>query len=521
MLEKCRALGTTLIFESIITIALLSMIKGYFGVFWRFIPDWPQALSILAPLVVGLILLVKGLSGIKNKLGISTEKWLVRCSVILLFWSILMTTSYAGGPKPKDYVYPMGIIINCFGLTAGVLILLRSPLWNFKSRVDAKTKLFNTIRSRGVILGIILVSWLLASPEFQKSERLQIVNVGLEQDAPTRFAPYYRDRPANPLIGGYMTTEYKEGIYQLARAKAVKATVSFNGTEDSFPETIQPDNYLGVGIAISGPDYLWGSTLSIDWGYSFILFLNSSGGPYIQIEIWKAYEFFNFAEKVVSIVYSNPEYLQLNSSVTLKIEWDDLGYLNYCITVADKPNLPSPIYQYVPDMRDSSSPYFYLTPPRAQAFVRYFQFIGAWSAYSITSSAWSTSISSPEFVYTGDSYWESVNYAYSISGADAFLDSNIRWGGTSYEDTYIKCHGTQPQIPSSEMHFLVISDSGYFKEETLLWDPEVKTQLEPSDQSNLRMSWVYTYGPSISVLMSVSLIFFIAGGFNKIRFFRK
>jgi len=502
------------------TIALLSVVNGYFGVFWRFIPDWPQALAILAPLAAGLILLVRSLSRIeKNRLGISTEKWLVRCGAVLLFWSILMTTSYAGGPKLRGYVYPMGISINGFGLAAGVFIIIRSPLWTLKRGVCVKTKLLNTIRSRGAILGIIMITWLLASAILSEPERFQATNIGFEHDAPTRFAPYYVERSMNPLIGGYMTTEYKEGAHHLARAKAVKLTVSFNGTEDSFPETIQPDNYLGIGMAISGPDYMWGSTLSIDWGYSFILFLNSSGGPYIQIEIWKAYESFNFAEKVVSIAYSNPEYLQLNSSVTLRMEWNDLGYLNYYITIEDKPDLPSPIYQYCPDVRDSSSPYFYLTPPRAQAFVRYFQFIGAWSAYSISSAAWMTNIFSPEFVYTRGSYWESVDYAYSISGVDALLDCNIRWGGTSYEDVYIKCHGTHPQIPPSEMRFHSVRESGHFKERTLLWDPDVKTQLGQSNQSTLRMGWVPAYGPFISVLMSVFILFFIAGGFNKIRFY--
>ncbi len=343
MLENFRAIASVLIFSNVIIIGFLMLVYGYFGVFWKFVPDWPQLLAIFIPLVIGFIFNVVGLtrSG-KSRLKFSTEKWLVRCGVILLYWSILMTTSYAGGPKPKGYVYPIGIIMVSFGVASGILILIRSPIWVFQSNnlrlpddwfLRMKKKVLRMTSSRFVVIGSVLILWLSISSIVEEQKPMQSENLNFEYDAPIRFAPHFAGRSQNPMIGGYMTFDHKDGIYELTRAKAVRLTVSFNGTEDSFAEKIQQDNYLGAGIAISGPDYMWGSTLSIDWGYSFVMFLNGSGGPFIQIEIWKAYEFFNFAEKVVSIVYSNPEYLQLDSNVTLTMEWDDLGLLNYFIGV--------------------------------------------------------------------------------------------------------------------------------------------------------------------------------------------
>lgn len=517
MLEIFRAVASVLIFSNVIIIGSLIIVYGYFGVFWRFIPDWPQALAILVPLLVGLVFNVMGLMRIgENRLKLSTEKWLVRCGVILLYWSILMTTSYAGGPKLQGYVYPIGILIVSCGFAAGLLIIIRSPLWIFQRKnlrlsnnwvPRLKKKVLRMGRSRIVVIGSALILWLSISSITEERKAMQSENLDFEYDAPIRFAPHFAGRSQNPLIGGYMTFNYKEGAYELTRAKAVRLTVSFNGTEDSFAEKIQPDNYLGVGIAISGPDYMWGSTLSIDWGYSFVMFLNGSGGPYVQIEIWKAYEFFNFAEKVVSIAYSNPEYLQLNSKVTLTMEWDDLGFLNYYIGVEGKPDLP--VYQYYPDVRDSSSPYLYLTPPNVQASVKYFQFIGAWSAYDLSYLGWKSNVYSPEFVYTRSDNWERVAYAYSISGADALLDSCIRWGGKQYEGVNINCHGTDLQIPSYELRFHSTETSNCFEEGTLLWDSDTPVQSITSGRFDYSGMWVYTLGPYVSVVVGVLIYVFI------------
>ncbi|MCK4933939.1 hypothetical protein KAS06_04640, partial [Candidatus Bathyarchaeota archaeon] len=167
-----RAIASSLIFCSVIILSILMLVYGYFGVFWRFIPDWPQVFAIFVPLLMGLIFNVIGLNrNDENRLTTYVEKWLVRCGVILLYWSILMATSYAGGPKPQEYVYPIGIIMVSVGIAAGLLIILRSPLWTLHKNTGrsrnwvprVKAKVLRTVRSRNVVIGGTVVLWLMIS----------------------------------------------------------------------------------------------------------------------------------------------------------------------------------------------------------------------------------------------------------------------------------------------------------------------------------------------------------------------
>ncbi len=492
MYNHLRAISSILIFNAVLIVVFLMVFHGYFGVLWRFIPNWPQALAILLPLATGTALNVIGLAKCKeNKLGHSTERWLVRVGVFLLFWSILMSLSFAGGPKPSKVVYPLGYVIVGFGLAAGMILTVFSPLWavwtmrrgDLKPPNDwlkkVKEKTVEVISSKRFILGTLLILWLMVPVDFAERELLKDVYLRFEPDAPTRFSPCFSGKQPSPLIGGYAATHYTEGRLEAYRASAVKLTVSFKGTREVFPATIQKDNYLGIGMAISGPDYLWGSRLSIDWAYSFMLFLNSSGGPYIQIEIWKVYEFFNLADKVVSTTYSNPQRLKLNSSVTLIMQWDDNGALNYYVSVDAEPLTPSLVYQYCPDVRNSLSPYFYLSPLRrmgqlpfttSDELVKYFAFIGAWSAYSVSHYGWVTNLSFPTFIRTGHTTWENVTDAYSLNGANAFLDNNIPWGGTQYANINVDYHHNNQTVPPQQLRFYPTQSSFEFQENTLLWD---------------------------------------------------
>ncbi|UCD97158.1 MAG: hypothetical protein JSV35_03685, partial [Candidatus Bathyarchaeota archaeon] len=212
----------------------------------------------------------------------------------------------------------------------------------------------------------------------------------------------------------------------------------------------------------------------------------------------------------VSVAYANPAYLQLNSTVTLRMEWDALGNLNYFISVEGKPDLPSPIFQYHPDVGDSGKPYFYLTPSRPHAFVKYFQFIGAWSAYSILSPAWITHLYSPGFVFSGTDAWEEVATAKALSGNDALLDSYIRWGGVHYEDAYVESGRTNPQVPPNEIQFASKADFDQFQEGALLLDLNAILYDVPTRQSNSRWAWVTSQGPYISIVLgSIVLVFTI------------
>ena len=106
-------------------------------------------------------------------------------------------------------------------------------------------------------------------------------------------------------------------------------------------------------------------------------------------------------------------------------------------------------------------------------------------------------------MFTKGDDWERVAYAYSISGADALLDSCIRWGGRQYEGISISCHGTDQQIPSYELRFHPTESSNSFKEGTLLWESDAPVNRITSGGYDYGGMWVFTLGPYISILAGV------------------
>jgi len=281
---------------------------------------------------------------------------------------------------------------------------------------------------------------------------------------------------AQPYLAGYMTTDYLSGHPEEDRAKAVRVTVSFRGTDKS---TIQSDNLLASGIAAQGPDqrgpplYPW-----IDWGYALLLVLDGSEDqPYIEGMVYKCYEWGRHggwpvnpldppvADLISCWAWSYPGVLTVYSTVTLTMSWDS-AQLYYKAIIGGVEYL---IHTYQPEEGESN--YFMLGTCKRDwhgvplgGTVKWFQFPGAWSYYNIGRTGWFSQLRYPSFRKEGESGWRSVSFAYSVDGPNSWMDNTMGWGVGIYE---------QVNAVSWRDHvcFYPTSGGNTLAPDTLLWAP--------------------------------------------------
>jgi hypothetical protein len=312
------------------------------------------------------------------------------------------------------------------------------------------------------------------------------------------FSPFIVDRPVGskpsaqqkseplsfslnqPYMAGYMTTRYlSEGLGR-ASARALSVTVSFRGTNKAV---IQADNALGAGIAAQGPDRVVGSPGVrpwIDWGYTMLLTLDGDVEyPYILMEVFKAYEWGAtglwpieppFYDRVSTCTWALPGVLTINSEVILKMVWNSTC-LNY---IAFFGGFEYKLYSYTPE--PTAWPYFMLgTCYRYHKIfgylggtVKWFQFPGAWSEYSIGRTGWHSYIQNPCIIFTEEQGWRYVDFAYSVDGPNSFMDNTLGWGGETY-------WGVNATYSLHYIHFYPTSNGVTLPLDTLLWhtrDPQ-------------------------------------------------
>lgn len=281
-----------------------------------------------------------------------------------------------------------------------------------------------------------------------------------------------------PYLAGYMTTDYLSGNPGDDRAKAVRVTVSFKGTDKS---TIQSDNILASGIAAQGPDQRNGTPFIspyIDWGYAFLMVLDGSEDqPYLQGFVYKCYEWGRLgsyplnpfdppvADLISSWTWSYPGILTVDSTVTLTMSWDSTQ-LNYRATIG---RVEYSIHTYQPEQYESD--YFMLgTCNRAcgelplPGTVKWFQFPGAWSYYNIGRTGWFSHVRYPSFRKEGETEWRSVSFAYSVDGPNSWMDNTMAWGAGTYEQVGAVCW-------RDHAYFYPTSGGNTLPPDTLLWAP--------------------------------------------------
>jgi hypothetical protein len=337
----------------------------------------------------------------------------------------------------------------------------------------------NYITSLSLIL--FLFSLLFAAPVKGQNGPL------FSEETQSIFCPHPTDGSAwfgaRAYLAGYMTTDYLSGNpgREPGGADGVRAIVSFAGTDKSV---IQSDNCLAAGIAAQGPDTREGGIFGlarVDWGYTLLLVLyGAEDDPCIEGAVWEIWEWGRnglfpieppAADLISSWRWSYPGVLTIDSEVTLAMEWDST-HLNYFATIE---NVKYDIYSYTP--AETEKNYFMLgtcdVDPRAivPGTVKWFQFPGAWSIYSIGNIGWTSHIKYPSFRKMGEPVWRQVEFAYSVHGMVANLDHTYVWGGGGYP--YVSAHYyCEPwPLPWGEVNFYPTSDGSTIPINTLLWGP--------------------------------------------------
>ncbi len=273
---------------------------------------------------------------------------------------------------------------------------------------------------------------------------------------------------SQPYIAAYMTTDYIEGAPGRGpNAKAVRATVSFRGTDESV---IQSDNWLTAGIAAQGPDSVHGGCNAIDWGYTFSLMLAPwmHPDPFVHAEVFQGHEWVYCLPGYAECIYCWNAIipgLTVSSSVTLTMEWTE-NTLDYYAKVGETTYL---LLSYTPN---ETAHHYFMTGTEGRSWgplplpntVKWLQFHGAWSNYNIGGVGWHSHLSYPGFIETEESYWTDVSFAYSTDGPNSYWDNTLGWGGDPYEDV-------DANYWYKHVHFYPTSDGTTLDPDTLLWSP--------------------------------------------------
>jgi len=252
-------------------------------------------------------------------------------------------------------------------------------------------------------------------------------------------------------------------------------TVSFKGTDNSI---IQDGNALAAGIAIQGPSNS-GSIYPpvspfIDFGYTMLLVVdNQYDWPYIEGAVWSIYEWGldNMWPQEPPVIYLEahfswefPYVLTMDSEVTLIMNWNS-DVLSFSAIIDDYPEYP--IYALV--RSNIQHNYFMLGTSNREhpiipltGTVKFFQFPGAWSTENIGQTGWHSYLSYPGFIWTGESSWRNVGFAYSVNGTTSWLDNTVTWGGICYDNV-------NADYSYQHVHFYPTSNGPTLQPDTLLW----------------------------------------------------
>ena len=302
------------------------------------------------------------------------------------------------------------------------------------------------------------------------------------------FCPIVPGGVSHPYVAGYMAFDYIQYGPMWDAASALCVTVSFAGTNKSV---IQTDNALAAGIATQGPHHVRDEHGAyIDWGYTLLLVLNGSeADPYIEGVVWKGYEWGRngqywwnpFDPPVYELtwgrIWKYSSALVANSTVTLWMIWNST-HLNYYATIE---GVHYDLFSYIPEVEELH--YFMLGtcnrgigPIPLGGTCKFFQFSGAWSVYPIGSGGWRSHLSQPCFIKSGETWWRTVDFAYTVQGDWAFWDNTMRWGGACYPSIgarYFYDGSEWPlRVPFGHVIFYPTIDGSTIPSDTLLWDPQ-------------------------------------------------
>jgi hypothetical protein len=283
------------------------------------------------------------------------------------------------------------------------------------------------------VLAIIIISSLEIIPPVKAQEQYW--------QAPCRFYPAWGD-DRHPYVAGFVSNDNPLPPHEnMTRPRALQVTVCFTEAT-SIPSNIESDNWVGSGIVTTGFDNQSSFPWTIDYGYSFVAYLNASGGPYFQIEVWKVYEWWNYIPgskpppriNLLSIGYYNSA-ISIGTDIKLMMQWGDDGKLYYWVKTYSLEKL---VYIYTPNYGQSA--YFAEGCYPKQGIpgfqdggvVKYFQFVGAWSKYVPRCQGWKTILRSPCFMLPNENEWRRANFAFITEGDESFMDHYYGWGGTQY-----------------------------------------------------------------------------------------
>lgn len=266
-----------------------------------------------------------------------------------------------------------------------------------------------------------------------------------------KFCPFFYGGSSQPYVGGYMTTDYIEfnptwtDNQGYPSGRGLSTYVTFVGTTQSI---IQSDNFLAAGIVGQGWETEVGAP-SIDYGYSLALVLDGPSSIYIEGAVWACYEWGKNgnwpwvyppapeADLVFSFRWWCPG-LSVNSQVWLAMQWNS-NSLDYLAKVG---GVQYTLISYAPVPYES--PHFMLGtkgrsfPIPLGGTIKFFQFVGAASNYPIMPvggyppATWHSKVTNPSFMWTNESSWRPIDYAYATQGEDAWLDQTCLWGHGSY-----------------------------------------------------------------------------------------
>ena len=249
------------------------------------------------------------------------------------------------------------------------------------------------------------------------------------------FEPTYLDYSA-----GYALLADPPTYLNLA-ASALQVTVSF-AEAANLVGYLGKGNYLGAGMTTTSFDRInTGGWYAIDYGWSYVVYINDSGGPYINMECWQLGEYTGQSTCLLTEGYYNPS-ISISDDITLTMQWDGASVI---FSVQDG-SLNEIVYTFTTSSRMAQ--YFEVGSigngiPVVGGLlptVKYFQFVGAWSpcADPGTNLDWTTYLSNPQFMLTGETTWTEVWIAYTTTGTDSALDNGWSWGWIpGFDDIYV------------------------------------------------------------------------------------